>query len=440
MRSLCQPLVHGRREGAALSVTLVLMLILSMVAAGILQTVLSHRRVAAAQLALEQALYAAEAGLAEAAQRLIEANGFMADPATYGGGSIGSGIYSYRIQEQPGWQQFSLHATGTVNGVSRRIDVDQAYLPTFANYAMWSRRNGVMYFIPGEVFEGLVHSDERLYFSSDEIQGGPVFHAAVSTAVEDYGGSISHVTFHDGFERGVTNGSMADVNFGWLRARAETHGLVLRGPSRIGFNGDQLLVSNNERGWTNHPVPVQPNFLLYVADHPSATNHEHRRGTIDLDGGSLAGRMTLVSDDDMTIHQHIRYAQDPRDDDFEAGIVSSDALGLISRDDIWVGTAAPENLEVFGAILATGQRDPADPGSFGILDLFSGPPRGNLTLYGSLVQDVRGGVGTFNSSGLLTGYRKNYFFDPRFTRSAPPYYPVIANRIMLEGWTDGPVL
>ncbi len=440
MNYTCRKEPDPRRAGAALSVTMVVMLILGMVAAGIMQTVLSHRRIAAAQVSLEQALYAAEAGIAEAAQRLIDAEGFMANPSTHGGGTIGNATYRYSIEEQLGWQRFSLHATGTVNGVSRRIDVDQAYLPTFASYALWTRRNGVMYFIPGEVFDGLVHADDRLYFFSDETAGGPIFNAAVSSLAEDYGGSTSHVTFRDSFELGVPNGSLADVNFPWLRARAETHGLVLRGPSRIAFDGDRLLVSNAERGWTDQPVPVQPNFLLYIADHPAATDTEDRSGTVDLRGGTLSGRMTIVSDDDMTIHDHIRYAMDPREDDYEAGIVSTDALGLISRDDIWVGTAAPNNLEIFGAILATGQREPDEPGSFGILDLFSGPPRGNLTLYGSLVQDVRGGVGTFNSTGLLTGYRKNYFFDPRFTHSAPPYYPVLANRIRLEGWNDGPVL
>src|SRR5664280_1176142 len=53
-----------------------------------------------------------------------------------------------------------------------------------------------------------------------------------------------------------------------------------------------------------------------------------------------------------------------------------------------------------------------------------GPTKeGHLTIYGSIQQDARGPVGTGDSSGnLLTGFLKDYNFDPRLALYSPPYY------------------
>ncbi len=55
----------------------------------------------------------------------------------------------------------------------------------------------------------------------------------------------------------------------------------------------------------------------------------------------------------------------------------------------------------------------------------SGGPtaEGHLTIYGSIAQDARGPVGTGDSSGnLLTGFLKDYNFDPRLALYSPPFY------------------
>jgi hypothetical protein len=47
---------------------------------------------------------------------------------------------------------------------------------------------------------------------------------------------------------------------------------------------------------------------------------------------------------------------------------------------------------------------------------------GTLTVYGSIQQDARGAVGTFNGSSVTSGYTKAYLWDPRLPFYSPPYY------------------
>jgi hypothetical protein len=62
--------------------------------------------------------------------------------------------------------------------------------------------------------------------------------------------------------------------------------------------------------------------------------------------------------------------------------------------------------------------------SFGVNNYTSGGPLGKLILYGSVQQEARGGVGTFNivTNQLVSGYSKLYTWDPRLELVAPPSY------------------
>ena len=47
---------------------------------------------------------------------------------------------------------------------------------------------------------------------------------------------------------------------------------------------------------------------------------------------------------------------------------------------------------------------------------------GYLSVYGSIQQDARGPVGTFNGNNSVSGYIKRYLWDPRLPFYSPPYY------------------
>jgi hypothetical protein len=83
-------------------------------------------------------------------------------------------------------------------------------------------------------------------------------------------------------------------------------------------------------------------------------------------------------------------------------------------------TANKTNVEIDASIFAR-------TGSFTAENYSSGSTRGLLKLEGSIVQNARGAVGTFNSgtTTLKTGYSKRYRYDDRLSDPTfrPPYYP-----------------
>ena len=76
-------------------------------------------------------------------------------------------------------------------------------------------------------------------------------------------------------------------------------------------------------------------------------------------------------------------------------------------------------------------------GSFGVINYSTRTPAGTLTVYGGIVQEVRGAVGTANSRGGAEGYAKNYSYDSRFLTKPPPDYPVISGQVNFSQWQEG---
>ncbi len=74
-------------------------------------------------------------------------------------------------------------------------------------------------------------------------------------------------------------------------------------------------------------------------------------------------------------------------------------------------------LTIDAAILALTQ-------SFVVNNYKVGGPEGQLAIYGSVQQYARGPVGQFNTQGIVSGYVKNYTWDPLLDYVSPPDYLV----------------
>jgi len=399
----------------------------------------NHSRIAAKQVTLDQAMYVAEGGL-ERGARYIESNMVALVTATgtntTGSGTIGNGTYAYSITRINN-NLFSLVSTGTVGTISRVVSILRIYQPTYAEFALWSHQNGAIYFINGEVFTGHVHADDKLYF--DASGGGPIFHGLVTSMSGTYSmqnGSLSSIEFDQGYNWNSYQGQMANVDFNSaaassLKSIATSGGLVLSGNSTISFGGSTVQITNPTRGWTNHVYTPPNEGIIYVANNGSVTGS--KAGTVILNGGTISGRLSIIAENDITVLGSILYNNDPR-----LHPTSTDALALISQDDISVGTTAPNNLEVDAAIMATGTSGDGSAGSWGVINYDSGSSRGTLTVYGGIVQNVRGAVCTFNGSTVSTGYQKQYSYDSRFPTAPPPYYPVVLGLVRFANWQEGP--
>ena len=139
--------------------------------------------------------------------------------------------------------------------------------------------------------------------------------------------------------------------------------------------------------------------------------------------------MTVIADGSFQITNNITYASDPR-----TNAASNDALGLVAGADITVMTNAPNGETIFAAMMATGLK--SSTGSFGAQNYDKRAASGNLTVWGSIVQNVRGAVNTGGGGTTRTGFAKNYGFDTRFSLTAPPYFPRLDSKIRYSGWTD----
>ena len=67
-----------------------------------------------------------------------------------------------------------------------------------------------------------------------------------------------------------------------------------------------------------------------------------------------------------------------------------------------------------------------------------GSPMNTLTVLGGIIQLFRGPVGTSNSSGVATGYVKNYNYDARLQYNPPPYLADLASTAWVrQSWAEG---
>ena len=433
--------IHRNHGGSTLLAVLGYLFLATGLVATILALSSTHRKISQRQVNMEQAMFVAEGGM-ERGARFMESNVIAivtsASGATNGSGSIDSGTYTYLITRTNS-STYNIVCTGTVNNVSRTVSLQRIYQPTYAEFALWSQTNGAIYFLNGEVFYGHVHADDKLYF--DVNGGGPVFHAPVTSSAGTYsvqGGSISGVTFDQGLTLNSYQGAMADVNFNnssianCLKDTATSGGLVLQGNTTITFNGGTLSIINTRAGWsTAHTYTPPPEGIIYIQNSNTGSTST-RAGMAYLTGGTVNGRLTIVTETNMYLQGNITYTSNP-----VSNPSSDDALGLISGADVWVDTIAPNNLTINAAIMATGDFAPNDTGSFGVINYNSGSPRGTLTIYGGIVQSLRGAVGQSSNGNPLHGYTKYYSYDPRFIDNPPPYYPVISSQVKFSQWREG---
>lgn len=154
--------------------------------------------------------------------------------------------------------------------------------------------------------------------------------------------------------------------------------------------------------------------------------------------GGVKGRYTIASDYDINITGNILYNTRVEEGE-ESFIVDEgypdipDSLGLVSEKNIKIAKQAPTDIEINAILMALGT-------SF-YYEGWKDVTKGTLKVYGSFIQNQRGPVGTFSTSGSSikkTGYTKDYHYDkrmssnnPDFGNVLPPYFPTTGKYIKL---------
>ena len=425
----------GDGGGSTLIVVMMMTLVSTVAISSVLFSVRARVQRVNKQVQLEQAFYLAEAGVERAAASVAAGNEYDATLT----GSLASGSYVAVIDctsHSGGAIDVEITSTGTVGGVSRTVTVHGLRRVSWARYALWYDQEATSLVIAaGDSFKGRVYSKPLMRFSNSGLStnGKAHFYDKVWTVP-------SYIQYDSGaypiLDYGIVTSaevqSIASVDFADLKAQtqASSSGLVLNGNATIVLDGTTMKITNIPNGWTNRVVTIPENGIVYAKAYSyTKTTYDYRgraytttvteAGDITVSGpNGLNGQLTLVSENDINIVGHIRYASDPA-----TNPNSDDKLGLIAQDNVVVQTAAPNNLEVYAHILCKN-------GGFGVYNYNTGSSRGILKIYGGIANLIRNAVGTTTPTGFL----KNYIFDSRLARNPPPFYPKVVDELEWDWW------
>jgi hypothetical protein len=312
----------------------------------------------------------------------------------------------------------------------------------------------IVYWTDAAVLNGPVHTNDGLY-----VCGSPQFHGDTDTyynspAIQSVAGSTQFVgpglvlnplgcANTPIFDRLHDPASGANLKFPPANTAIRTQadgavggqGCLYTGPTTItlhnsGNTGLMDVVSAGTKSTnagcgpgTNLALPQ--NGVIYVQTVPSSHSDPNWgsctgsacNGDANV-SGTLAGQLTIASQNDIIIRNNLLYHQYP---------TGTDVLGLIANNNVAVyhpvngsgvnQAGALTNPTIDAAILALAH-------SFFVQNWSKGAALGSLTINGVITQEFRGAVGTFSGSPpvIQTGYNKSYTYDTRLKYLSPPYF------------------
>lgn len=357
-----------------------------------------------------------------------------------GAQNLGGGTYNVIITDlglvggSGNIRRYRVTSTGSFGNISR-ILTNYVQVDNYARYLWFSDREVFggrnVWFWTEDRLNGPTHTNGHF-----NIYRNPVFESE-ARSVDDYirfynngyNINLQQTTnppydlpdFQQGVDFGAEPTTMPSQALN-LRSAASNGGLYLRGDSTVVLNNNGTMnVTNAGQGWNNQNMPLPANGALFVVCDGSRC----RNGGSLTVSGALNGQLTVGAERDVVIPNNLLYADDPR-----TNPGSDDTLGIISERDVVIDDRAPENLEIDGCIMALDT-------SFMLENYWAGPPKGTLVVYGGIIQDERGPVGTFNgrTGRKVSGYSKNYLYDNRLLGSPPPFMPTTGDYVTLS-WEE----
>lgn len=412
-----------------------------------------------------------------AANIIIEADGNSSNPS----GETFIFPYKYSIESQG-------QITAVSPNIVKNIELLQGSFSltvrrdTFAKYALFTSHHSTpsgttVWFTEKTNFTGPVSTNDRLSFANNpsahfteevtqhETKARFYNHGWTVLMAADHNSTIDVPIYDAGFQRGY-----GLINLPSAVTQTDLKRQALGGPSEPGSNGIYIpndgtnvtggiyIRGNQGQSADNATVSLSgdANGPIYTITQSAATKtvtvdytlNQTRVQTgaatqvyqgipdgIDNEGviiyanddiKSLSGTVqkdssvTVSGERDIIITNNIQYEQ------YTSSPLSAEGytnlLGILSwGGDVRIGTTAPNNLNIHGVVMAP-------HGVFSVDNYSVGSPRGTATLLGGAITDFYGAFGTFSGSTQVSGYGRNFVYDPRMLEGmAPPYFPYLAN-------------
>lgn len=365
----------------------------------------------------------------------IAANRIYIDPtwtAGYNGISYQGGKLDISINVVNSYQNIrEIVSTGKFNGTTSTVKVTLA--PSkFSKFAYYSVSEGSnIWWTDNDTIWGPFHTQDyiRAYHH-------PVFYGKVTTKKQ-----LLYYTsekndkpyFYNGFEQGV-NLPMPTNATSDIEPEAKSNGLLFSGQDTIymTFKNDSLKYkySYNSKFTTVYLPAAAPNGAIFgkgaIIRLQGVVQGQYSivSSTVTTTTGKGKNKKTITTGGSVYLDDDIVFKKDPRKD-----ATSTDMLGIIAEDNVWItdnkanNTAININASIF-----------CQNGSFGAENYDGRPVSGNINLFGGVIQNTRGAVGTFSNNGTSSGFSKRYMYDNRLMVASPPFFPGTGSFEIVSWW------
>ncbi len=425
------------KKGIALITAYIVIAVLTALGAAFISRSISEMRVAERAKNSTQAFYIAEAGIDYAIEEMRNGNTSDQNTATLNDSNATPiGYYNVNWQRIGSSSTWEIISDGFVGDTQRKVTVE-ALPDTFARYLYftddehfrWWWWRVPVWFVTGDNLGGPLQTNSHFHISGDPAFSDPDYHRPVKS-VDDFitymnGGSPinstatsnspnDNPTFEEGLQLDSDRAPFPSRALDLENAASQPEGLALTGATTIVLNSDGTMnVTNNDRGWSNENMSLPDNGAMFVDN-----------GDVTI-SGTLNGQLSIGTSENIVVSDNVTYNTDPR-----VNPTSTDTLGLIAERDVVISQSAPHDIEIDASVMALGE-------SFTVENYWQGPPKGTISVYGGIIQDERGPVGTFNPStnSKASGYSKDYQYDPRLMASPPPFYPTTGDYV-ISSWSE----
>jgi hypothetical protein len=349
--------------------------------------------------------------------------GVVTDPATFSSGPFVGGKYTARM-DSVNPSRLLLRTVSAYEGLHDTVDVTfkTRLSQSFSMFAWMTNSEGNVFWVTGDTVWGRIHSNGMIH-----VDGSPVFWEKATTAQRfdpRPGRGTNHAVFKNGYETGIAeipfpNDLSELIGASTYGGRFFTSEIWITLSPGTGKNNDGVAyIRTSPTGPIIDSVSLSdPSFNGVIV----GNQRVHVAGTLD-------GRLTIGSMQDVYIEDNVVYERDPITGD------GDDLLGLVAEHNVVVAdnTANNNNCEVDAAVFSR-------LSSFMAENYNTRPVSGELRLLGGIVQDERGPVGTFSGSRITSGFSKRYRYDSRLSDPSvrPPHFPgFFTQTLQISGWWE----
>jgi hypothetical protein len=300
-----------------------------------------------------------------------------------------------------------LTSEGTYQGVTKKVEV--IFQPSkFSKFAYYSQsEGGTIWWTESDTVWGPFHSQDDL-----RVHNHPVFCGKTSTqkSLIYYTDENSDSPFFlGGFTDGV-NLPLPTDGLVPISQSAQADGLYFTGHDTvyITFDFDSVKIKYSA---------LDKDSALYLPSEASNGVIFTENSVVRLKG-TVKGQYSVAcsgtgSQGMIYLDDDIVYATNPLTDPS-----STDLLGIIAKNSVLITENGPNSsdINIDASIYC-------EDGGFGADNYKKRGISGNINLIGGIIQNTRKAVGTFDGSGITSGFAKRYKYDERFLLMSPPDFP-----------------